>query len=111
VAPRETQLLLSSSRGGTPILFDRSGALLPTDELCMQPRFVATNGCINTFFGKFDNIAPKWTGFLFVWYVPSLLLSFVPYVSPLLTSLALLDDSLVSKEPLLLHPMQGRWLL
>jgi hypothetical protein len=54
-----------SSRGGTPILFDRSGTRLATNELRMQPRFVATDGCINTFFGQQSIIPPNGPGFYF----------------------------------------------
>jgi hypothetical protein len=57
------QLESFSSRGGTPILFTRSGA--PTNETRMQPRFVATDGCINTFLGQFEDILPNGPGFYF----------------------------------------------
>ena len=59
-----------SSPGGTPILFDRFGA--PVNETRQQPRFVATDGCINTFFGDNTAFAPNGQGFYFFGYVSSL---------------------------------------
>lgn len=50
VSPPE--LISSSGRGGTPILFDRTGERLTEPEVRNQPRFVATGLCFNTFFGQ-----------------------------------------------------------
>jgi subtilisin family serine protease len=46
------QLELSSSRGGTPILFDNNGVRLATPEIRQQPRFTAVDGTSTTFFGR-----------------------------------------------------------
>ena len=54
-----------SSRGGTPILFERDGTRKTSNEVRMQPRFVATDGCINTFFGGFATFPPNGQGFYF----------------------------------------------
>jgi hypothetical protein len=54
-----------SSRGGTPILFDTNGVRKSTPEIRMQPRFVATDGNINTFFGQQLNFVPNGLGFYF----------------------------------------------
>jgi hypothetical protein len=66
VSPPELESF--SSRGGTPILFDRSGARLAAPEIRNQPRFVATDGCINTFFGDFLDASfglPNGAGYYF----------------------------------------------
>jgi hypothetical protein len=86
------QLQSFSSRGGTPILFDRSGARLATNELRMQPRFVATDGCINTFFGQQRNFAPNGLGYYFF----GMFLHFFSHLSHESLFVSLLDDSLVS---------------
>jgi hypothetical protein len=80
------QLESFSSHGGTPILFDRSGA--PTNEVRMQPRFVATDGCINTFFGQFEDIPPNGPGFYFL--VCSFTDSILCYLESLFVSILLL---------------------
>lgn len=59
------QLEPFSSRGGTPILFDRFGERSLTIETRMQPRFVATDGCINTFFGDKHVFQPNGIGYYF----------------------------------------------
>ena len=41
----------SSSLGGTPVLFDLAGAMLPSPDVRQQPRLVAPDGVNNTFFG------------------------------------------------------------
>jgi len=41
-----------SSRGGTPIFYDRAGNAQNPPEIRMQPRFVAADGIKNTFFGR-----------------------------------------------------------
>jgi len=54
-----------SSKGGAPILFNTDGSRKSSPEIRMQPRFVATDGNINTFFGQSLNLAPNGAGFYF----------------------------------------------
>ena len=54
-----------SSSGGTPILFERDGTRKESNEVRMQPRFVATDGCSNTFFGEQAIFEPNGLGFYF----------------------------------------------
>jgi len=54
-----------SSRGGTPILFNADGSRKPEAEVRLQPRFTATDGTINTFFGQPGNFLPNGSGFFF----------------------------------------------
>ena len=59
------QLQPFSSAGGTPIVWNRQGQRLIEPEVRHQPRFVATDGCSNTFFGTWDNYQPNGWGFYF----------------------------------------------
>jgi hypothetical protein len=54
-----------SSRGGTPVLFEVDGTRKTEPRVLEQPRFVATDGCINTFFGQVDNFPPNGIGSYF----------------------------------------------
>lgn len=61
---------LTSSAGGTPILFDRNGTRLQscgmnTYERRLQPQFVAPDGISNSFFGNFLDFEPSGEGFYF----------------------------------------------
>jgi hypothetical protein len=59
-----------SSRGGTPVLFEVDGTRKTEPRVLEQPRFVATDGCINTFFGQVDNFPPNGIGSYFfgMWF-------------------------------------------
>ena len=54
-----------SSRGGQPIIFNGDGSRKSSPLIPNQPRFVATDGVKNTFFGNFDNFQPNGQGFYF----------------------------------------------
>ena len=54
-----------SSKGGTPLIFNGDGSRKSSPLILQQPRFVATDGNINTFFGNQANFQPNGQGFYF----------------------------------------------